>query len=499
VRKRRNWLVCLTVAAGVLLGSVSVAVASFHEQKVDEVQLASPSSASAQFVELFDSGGPTETFPGFASPYGLAIFDGAGHPLGSQTLNGTKMSAARAAGRPYLVSTGASDGASGTAGDEVLTVPLPGGSGQACYTAGQGHQPYSCLTWGCVAKPVDAGSGTGSAGGAVPSAGNSAQRQSDDTVQIAPSTPGAPNRTGQKRTACATAKPPAFKGARLLTQHAPVSTSGRVRLKFACSSTAVAHCTARVTLTIAGGRIGSAVLGKWTKTTSRVIAVKRSAFADHKSHRVSVSLRARDAAGRTKTTHDAVTLRLPAAKHASAALLHSQPAKTSSALVAVIRDFSFAPASPTVTAGQSITWTNEGPTDHTATATDGSFNTGNLHKGQSRTLTFNHAGTFAYICALHPNMRGTLTVKAASSGPTSPGSSSHGSTPASPNQTSGAKSSSLGGAAASTGSAPASDAPAGHGNLPLTGSDTGIFLGVGVLLLWAARLALVSSRGGRLV
>jgi plastocyanin len=491
VSKRRSWLICLTVVAGVLLGSVSVAVASFHEQKVNEVQLASPSSASAQFVELFDTGGPSEIFPAADGPYGLAIFDGAGHAVGSQVLDGPKMSAARSAGRPYLVSTAASS----TAGDQTLSIPLPNGSGQACYTA-MGGTAYSCLTWGCVAKPVDAGSGTGSAAGSVPPAGESAQRQSNDTVQVAASTPGAPNQAGPQSAPCPAPKPPAFRGIRLLTHHATVSASGHVRLKFVCSSTAVRHCTARVTLALAGRRIGSVVLKSWAKTTSRVVTVSRSALANHHTRRVSVSLRARDGAGRTKTTHDVVTLRLPAARHASAAL-RSSPAATSSALVADIRDFSFAPASLTVTAGGSITWTNKGPTDHTATAIDGSFNTGNLHKGQSRTLTFKRAGTFAFICALHPNMRGTLTVKAAATAPTAPSSSSQGSTPTSSNRAP-ATTPSLSGSTPSTGGAPTSAAPAGHGKLPLTGTDTGVFFGVGVLLLWAARLALVSSRGGRL-
>jgi plastocyanin len=491
---RRSWLICVVLAAGVLLGSVSVAVASFHEQKVNEVQLASPSNASAQFVELFDGGGASETFPDAEGPYGLAVFDGAGHALGSQVLDGPKMSTARAEGRPYLVSTAASV----TPGDQTLTVPLPGGSGQACYTA-IGGTAYSCLRWGCIARPVSTSpGGMGSADGTVPPAGESAQRQSNDTVQIAPSTPGAPNRAGQKGTPCPAPKPPAFRGIRLLDHHATVSASGHVRLKFACSSTAVGHCSARVTLTVAGRRIGSLVLGNWAKTTSKVTAVHRAALSDHHSHRVSVSLRARDAAGRTKTTHDVVTLRLPSARRASAAL-RSPPAATSSALVAVIRDFSFAPASPTVTAGDSITWTNQGPTDHTATAIDGSFNTGNLHKGQSRTLTFKHAGTFAYICALHPNMRGTLTVKAAAGGPTAPSSSGQGSTPKSSTPAPAATSSSPAGPAASTGGASTSAAPASHGKLPLTGSETGVFLGLGVLMLWAARLALVSSRGGRLL
>ncbi|MBV8941858.1 MAG: hypothetical protein JO240_09010, partial [Solirubrobacterales bacterium] len=48
-----------------------------------------------------------------------------------------------------------------------------------------------------------------------------------------------------------------------------------------------------------------------------------------------------------------------------------------------IADFSFTPFSITIPVGGTILWTNNGPSDHTATANNGSFNTGVLRKGQS--------------------------------------------------------------------------------------------------------------------
>jgi plastocyanin len=81
-----------------------------------------------------------------------------------------------------------------------------------------------------------------------------------------------------------------------------------------------------------------------------------------------------------------------------------------------IKDFSFSPASITVNVGEAVTWTNSGPTAHSATATDGSFDTGVFPKGQSRSHTFQEAGTFSYICTPHPQMKGTVRVLAASSG-----------------------------------------------------------------------------------
>ena len=32
-------------------------------------------------------------------------------------------------------------------------------------------------------------------------------------------------------------------------------------------------------------------------------------------------------------------------------------------------------------------------------------------KGQAETLTFNEPGSYAYICGLHPKMKGTIEVK----------------------------------------------------------------------------------------
>src|SRR5436305_3295512 len=67
-----------------------------------------------------------------------------------------------------------------------------------------------------------------------------------------------------------------------------------------------------------------------------------------------------------------------------------------------ISDFKFTPGSLTIHVGDTVTWTNVGPTAHTATAHDHSFDTGFLTRGQSASHTFTHAGTFAYICTLHP-------------------------------------------------------------------------------------------------
>ncbi len=77
-----------------------------------------------------------------------------------------------------------------------------------------------------------------------------------------------------------------------------------------------------------------------------------------------------------------------------------------------ISDFKFSPASLTVHVGDAVTWTNVGPAQHTATASDHSFDTGILGRGASASHTFSTAGTFAYICTIHPFMHGTVVVLA---------------------------------------------------------------------------------------
>jgi plastocyanin len=82
-----------------------------------------------------------------------------------------------------------------------------------------------------------------------------------------------------------------------------------------------------------------------------------------------------------------------------------------------IANFAFDPATVTVDVGDSVTWANQDGTAHTATAGDGSFNTGNITAGGSATVTFDTAGTFAYVCSIHPQMAGTVVVQGAAATP----------------------------------------------------------------------------------
>jgi plastocyanin/sugar lactone lactonase YvrE len=71
----------------------------------------------------------------------------------------------------------------------------------------------------------------------------------------------------------------------------------------------------------------------------------------------------------------------------------------------------FAPKTVTVQVGQAVKFTNTGKISHTATASQGAFDTGFLKGGDSVTLTFDSPGTFTFFCQPHPWMQGTLEVQ----------------------------------------------------------------------------------------
>ena len=75
-----------------------------------------------------------------------------------------------------------------------------------------------------------------------------------------------------------------------------------------------------------------------------------------------------------------------------------------------IQDFAFTPAATTAAAGGKVTWTNNDTTAHTVTFDDGSADSGNLDPGSTFDHTFATAGTFAYHCTIHSQMKGTVTV-----------------------------------------------------------------------------------------
>jgi len=76
-----------------------------------------------------------------------------------------------------------------------------------------------------------------------------------------------------------------------------------------------------------------------------------------------------------------------------------------------IRDFAFNPGNLQVPVGAKVTWTNYDDAPHTASAKDGTWDTGILNKGESKTLTLDKAGDYTYYCTVHPSMVARLQVR----------------------------------------------------------------------------------------
>jgi plastocyanin len=77
-----------------------------------------------------------------------------------------------------------------------------------------------------------------------------------------------------------------------------------------------------------------------------------------------------------------------------------------------IKDFAFAPKTLTVTAGTRVVWTNRDEEPHVVVSAGNQFATSKaLDTSDSYGVTFDHAGTYTYYCAIHPMMVGTIIVK----------------------------------------------------------------------------------------
>jgi plastocyanin len=84
----------------------------------------------------------------------------------------------------------------------------------------------------------------------------------------------------------------------------------------------------------------------------------------------------------------------------------------SNAVKVSIKNYAFSPASLTISAGQTVTWTNEDSAPHTVTVSSGpqTFSSPQLRTGDTYSFTFTKAGTYQYYCAVHPTMMASVTV-----------------------------------------------------------------------------------------
>lgn len=77
-----------------------------------------------------------------------------------------------------------------------------------------------------------------------------------------------------------------------------------------------------------------------------------------------------------------------------------------------MRNLAFEPTRSTVKVGQKVTWTNNDTVDHNVTATRGAkFMSQAFGKGRTYSYTPRRPGIIAYVCTLHPGMKGTLVVE----------------------------------------------------------------------------------------
>jgi plastocyanin len=102
----------------------------------------------------------------------------------------------------------------------------------------------------------------------------------------------------------------------------------------------------------------------------------------------------------------------PAAAPVAATEPSAAPAPEASPISVIhIKNFAFVPATVTIHPGQTVRWVQDDETAHTVTAADKSFDSGNLDQKATYKHTFDTAGTYAYVCAYHPTMKGKVVVR----------------------------------------------------------------------------------------
>jgi len=93
------------------------------------------------------------------------------------------------------------------------------------------------------------------------------------------------------------------------------------------------------------------------------------------------------------------------------ALLSAAPARAEDNLI-TIKHFMFTPVNLTVPVGTTITWDNEDGEPHTVVSLGGDFRSQALDEKDRFSHQFSQAGTYKYVCSIHPKMAGTITVVA---------------------------------------------------------------------------------------
>jgi plastocyanin len=76
-----------------------------------------------------------------------------------------------------------------------------------------------------------------------------------------------------------------------------------------------------------------------------------------------------------------------------------------------IQGFAYKPPTFNARVGATVKWVNRDAAPHTVSAQNGSFTSKALGKGGTYSRKFTRAGTYQYLCAVHPGMRAKVVVK----------------------------------------------------------------------------------------
>jgi plastocyanin len=82
-------------------------------------------------------------------------------------------------------------------------------------------------------------------------------------------------------------------------------------------------------------------------------------------------------------------------------------------VIVKIGNFTFEPATVTVSAGTQIKWINQDDVPHTVTGTDAGspLHSPAMDSDETYSIVASTTGTFKYFCAIHPHMVGTVVVE----------------------------------------------------------------------------------------
>ncbi|RZS31260.1 amicyanin [Herbihabitans rhizosphaerae] len=88
----------------------------------------------------------------------------------------------------------------------------------------------------------------------------------------------------------------------------------------------------------------------------------------------------------------------------------------------MIAQYAYGPSTVTVTAGDTVSWTNHDQAPHDVVTTSGpaQLRSPMMSNGQSWSFRFTQPGTYSYYCSVHPDMKAKVVVLPASAPPQAP-------------------------------------------------------------------------------